>query len=66
MIEGMSCDACKRAIGNAIGLAAPGVVFEVDLEHLQVRFNDLPVDQVALIRNAIQEAGYGIVETGGT
>jgi len=65
MIEGMTCDACKRAISNAIGLAAPGLPFEVDLDRQQVRFNDLPADRFALVRNAIREAGYGIVETGG-
>jgi copper chaperone CopZ len=63
MIEGMSCEACKRAISNAIGLAAPGIPFEVDLDRKQVRFNILPADQFARVRNAIRDAGYGIVET---
>ncbi|MEK9968281.1 MAG: heavy metal-associated domain-containing protein [Ferrovibrio sp.] len=64
MIEGMSCEACKRAISSAINLAAPGTAFEVDLERKQVRFNDLPPDRFSLVRNAIREAGYGIIETG--
>ncbi|MCW0236481.1 MAG: heavy-metal-associated domain-containing protein [Ferrovibrio sp.] len=63
-IEGMSCEACKRAISNAISLAVPGTAFEVDLARKQVRFNTLPADQFALIRNAIRDAGYGILETG--
>jgi len=62
-IEGMTCDACKRAISNAIGLAAPGVAFEVDLPRRQVRFRNLPVDKQALVRNAIRDAGYGIVDS---
>lgn len=63
-IEGMTCDACKRAISNAIGLAAPGVAFEVDLSRRQVRFRgDLPVEKQALVRNAIRDAGYGIVDS---
>lgn len=62
-IEGMTCDACKRAISNAIGLAAPGIAFEVDLPHRQVRFRDLPAEKQALVRNAIRDAGYGIVDS---
>lgn len=59
-IEGMTCEGCKRAIGNAIGHAAPGVKFEVDLRRRQVRINHLSADLLALVRNAIREAGYGI------
>lgn len=62
-IEGMTCEACKRAISNAIGLAAPGLAFEVDLRRHQVRFRDLPADRQVLVRNAIRDAGYGILES---
>jgi len=62
-IEGMTCEACKRAISNAIGLAAPGIAFEVDLPRRQVRFRDLPAEKQALVRNAIRDAGYGIVDS---
>jgi copper chaperone CopZ len=62
-IEGMTCEACKRAISNAIGLAAPGVPFQVDLARNEVRFNTLPTEQFARVRNAIRDAGYGILET---
>ena len=37
-IEGMTCDACKRAISNAISNAVPGMAFEVDLRRKQVRY----------------------------
>ncbi|WP_341910464.1 heavy metal-associated domain-containing protein [Ferrovibrio terrae] len=63
-IEGMTCEACKRAISTAIGLAAPGIPFEVDLARNQVRFNALPTTAQATVRNAIRDAGYGILETG--
>jgi copper chaperone CopZ len=62
-IEGMTCDACKRAISNAISLAAPGIAFEVDLRRRQVRFRDLPAEKQALVRNAVRDAGYGIVDS---
>jgi copper chaperone CopZ len=62
-IEGMSCEACKRAISNAISNALPGLVFEVDLPGKQVRVNDLPADRLAALRNAIRDAGYGILDT---
>jgi copper chaperone CopZ len=62
-IEGMTCDACKRAISNAISLAAPGIAFEVDLPRRQVRFRNLPAEKQALVRNAIRDAGYGIVDS---
>lgn len=62
-IEGMTCDACKRAISNAISLAAPGMTFEVDLRRHQVRFKDLPADRQAVVRNAIRDAGYGILDS---
>lgn len=63
-IEGMSCDACKRAISNAISNAAPGVAFEVDLLRKQVRFRALPPERQADVRNAIRDAGYGVLESG--
>lgn len=62
-IEGMSCDACKRAISNAISNAAPGLAFEVDLPRKQVRFRDLPTDRQSVVRNAIRDAGYGILDS---
>ncbi|HEX6959715.1 MAG TPA: heavy-metal-associated domain-containing protein [Ferrovibrio sp.] len=63
-IEGMTCDACKRTISNAISAAAPGMAFEVDLARKQVRFNDLPPDRQATVRNAIRDAGFGILDSG--
>lgn len=62
-IEGMTCDACKRAISNAISNALPGLVFEVDLRRKQVRCKNLPADKQAVLRNAIRDAGYGILES---
>lgn len=62
-IEGMSGEACKRAISNAISLAAPGTAFEVDLRRRQVRIGRLPAGLLAEIRNAIRRAGYGILES---
>lgn len=64
LIEGMTCDACKRAISNAISNAAPAIAFEVDLRRNQVRFKAVSSEQQAAIRNAIRAAGYGILETG--
>jgi copper chaperone CopZ len=62
-IEGMTCESCKRAISTAIGLAASGTPFEIDLTQQQVRFNALSAEQVTLVRNAIRDAGYGILST---
>lgn len=62
-IEGMTCEACKRAISHAISHAAPGLAFEVDLRRKQVRFKDLPASQQAAVRNAIRDAGYGILDS---
>jgi len=63
-IEGMTCDACKRAISNAISHASPGTTFEVDLRRHQVRLGNLPPDRLAIVRNAIREAGYAILDSG--
>ncbi|MFC3677383.1 heavy-metal-associated domain-containing protein [Ferrovibrio xuzhouensis] len=62
-IEGMTCEGCKRAISNAISLAAPGTTFEVDLRRKQVRVGNLPPDRLAVIRNAIRDAGYSILDS---
>lgn len=62
-IEGMTCDACKRAISNAISHALPGLAFEVDLPRKQVRVKDLRADRQAVLRNAIRDAGYGILDS---
>lgn len=62
-IEGMTGEACKRAISNAISLAAPGTAFEVDLRRKQVRIGRLQADLLAEVRNAIRRAGYGILES---
>ena len=63
-IEGMTCDACKRAISNAISNAVPGMAFEVDLRRKQVRYRNASSSQQAAVRNAIRDAGYGILESG--
>lgn len=62
-VEGMTCEGCKRAISNAISLAVPGTAFEVDLKRKQVRVGNLPPDRLALIRNAIRDAGYSILDS---
>ncbi|WP_341701948.1 heavy metal-associated domain-containing protein [Ferrovibrio sp.] len=64
-IEGMTCEGCKRAISNAISNAAPGTAFEVDLRRHQVRIGNLPPERLALIRNAIRDAGYGVADAPG-
>ena len=63
-IEGMTCDACKRAISNAISNAVPGMAFEVDLKRKQVRYRNATTEQQVAVRNAIRDAGYGILESG--
>ena len=63
-IEGMTCEACKRAISNAISNAVPGMAFEVDLRRNQVRYRDASPNEQAAVRNAIRDAGYGILESG--
>lgn len=63
-IEGMTCEACKRAISNAISNAAPGLAFEVDLARKQVRFRELPPERQAVVRNAVRDAGFGILDSG--
>ncbi len=62
-IEGMTCDGCKRAISNAISNAVPGMAFEVDLRRKQVRYRTATAAQQAAVRNAIRDAGYGILES---
>lgn len=62
-VEGMTCEGCKRAISNAISLAVPGTTFEVDLRRKQVRVGNLPPERLVLIRNAIRDAGYSILDS---
>jgi copper chaperone CopZ len=62
-VEGMTCEGCKQAISNAISHAVPGIRFEVDLARKQVRVGDLPADRLALVRNAIRDAGYSILDS---
>ena len=62
-VEGMTCDGCKRAISNAISHAVPGTPFEVDLKRKQVRVGNLPPDRLAMVRNAIRDAGYSILDS---
>lgn len=64
MIEGMTDEASKRAISNAISNAVPGMTFEVDLRRRQVRYRQASPGQQAAVRNAIRGAGYGILESG--
>lgn len=64
LIEGMTCEACKRAISNAISNAVPGMTFEIDLRRKQVRYRNATAEQQVAVRNAIRDAGYGILESG--
>lgn len=63
LIEGMTDEASKRIISNAISNAVPGMTFEVDLRRKQVRYRNASPSQQAAVRNAVRDAGYGILES---
>ena len=65
-VEGMTCDGCVRAVGNALGEALPGVEARVDLGAGTVTLDDAADE--ARVRAAIEAAGFdfgGRVEASG-
>lgn len=62
-IEGMAGEGSRRAISHAISHAVPGTPFEVDLKRKQVRVGRLSPDRLALVRNAIRDAGFAILDS---
>jgi copper chaperone CopZ len=59
VVDGMSCEHCRKAITGAVGLV-PGISgVEVDLERGTVLVRGAGADD-ASVRAAIDAAGYGV------
>jgi copper chaperone len=60
LVEGMSCDHCKLAIGGEVGQITGVESVEVDLQAKVVRVGGQSLDDAAIVA-AIDEAGYDAV-----
>jgi copper chaperone len=58
-VEGMSCGGCVSSVEQAIKAAAPGASVQVELDGGLVSVEG--VDDEALIKAAIEEAGFTFV-----
>ncbi|TVR97219.1 MAG: copper chaperone [Rhodospirillales bacterium] len=62
-VEGMTCQGCVRAVGNAIRERVPDAAVDVDLEAGTVRVGD-GTDEAA-IRDAVAGAGFRFLGSAG-
>jgi copper chaperone len=60
-VTGMSCEHCERAVRQELS-AIPGVSgVDVDVASGQVKVQAEPVPDLAVLRAAVEEAGYSLL-----
>jgi copper ion binding protein len=60
-VAGMTCDHCSRAISAEVGAVVGVTAVQVDLTTGDVVVTSEDPVSVASIREAVEEAGYGLV-----
>ncbi len=61
LVEGMSCGHCEKAVKNALGELEGVSKVEVDLGSKKVKVEGEGLNDI-LIKGAIEEAGYELIE----
>ncbi len=61
LVEGMSCGHCEKAVKNALNEVEGVTTVEVDLATKKVEIEGEGLNDI-LIKGAIEEAGYEVVE----